>query len=147
MGVDYYNCTGCDEIFTTCGDYQQCCKCHSMFCEGCTEVTKVAVEDCESCECEEDCECEELSQWKEDVEENCDQECKEYHTVCLECQKPPPEPWAVDDYELLQLLAEKAGYKSVEEARTAEEEKQKQQMLKRKREDKEEEEKPKKRQR
>lgn len=148
MGVDYYNCTGCKEIFTTCGDHRQCCKCDDIFCNYCDTIEKVAVEDCEECDdsnCEEDCECEALPQWMIDTKEKCEQGCKEYHNVCLECQKPPPEPWEINDYELLGILAKQAGYKTVEEARNVEEEKRKEQMPKtKKRKREEEEEEPKK---
>ncbi len=125
-----------------------------MFCKECTEVDKVAVEDCEEndsdwegCPCDEGEECihcQYLPQWKLDVANNCDQECKEYHTVCKECQKLPPPPWAIDDDELLQILAETAGYETVEDARRAAEQKQKEQMTEKKRKREEPKEKKKK---
>ena len=35
MGVDFYNCNICDEIFNDCGDYGICSNCEGMMCDTC----------------------------------------------------------------------------------------------------------------
>jgi len=40
MGVDYYNCGVCGEIFTDCGPYEICTKCESFICGWCLEDTQ-----------------------------------------------------------------------------------------------------------
>jgi len=37
MGVDYYNCEKCGEIFPDCGYFSSCGKCGSMYCQECGE--------------------------------------------------------------------------------------------------------------
>lgn len=35
MGVDFYNCEICEEIFNDCGHYGHCAKCESTLCGDC----------------------------------------------------------------------------------------------------------------
>jgi len=37
MGVCYYNCDICEEIYCDCGDYSYCEKCETSFCEDCVD--------------------------------------------------------------------------------------------------------------
>lgn len=37
MGVDYYNCATCNEIFNDCGIFYTCSNCGSMHCQYCGE--------------------------------------------------------------------------------------------------------------
>lgn len=37
MGVDYYTCEFCKEIFNDCGNYNRCQNCRRMMCEDCGE--------------------------------------------------------------------------------------------------------------
>lgn len=40
MGVDYYNCDNCNEIFTTCDDHGHCRGCRSTWCQDCLYSVK-----------------------------------------------------------------------------------------------------------
>lgn len=40
MGVDFYTCTCCGEVFDDCGYYEYCAGCDSMFCPGCASEIK-----------------------------------------------------------------------------------------------------------
>lgn len=49
MGVDYYTCEFCNEIFNDCGNYNRCQKCRRMMCEDCGEqmIGDFGEENCE----------------------------------------------------------------------------------------------------
>lgn len=51
MGVDYYSCENCGEIYNDCGDYYNCGECWTGFCNRCGEkelIEKYGVWDYES---------------------------------------------------------------------------------------------------
>ena len=35
MGIDYFNCQKCDEIFSDCGTFGMCMNCENLYCEDC----------------------------------------------------------------------------------------------------------------
>lgn len=37
MGIDYFNCPECDEIYPDCGGFITCVKCESWICESCAD--------------------------------------------------------------------------------------------------------------
>lgn len=51
MGVDYYNCKVCGEIFADCSDYGTCESCYAHWCHSCMrEVTTFMFNNEERCE-------------------------------------------------------------------------------------------------
>ncbi len=47
MGVDFYNCAECTEIYADCGDYTTCDVCGRGFCSACEDVTTEFELECE----------------------------------------------------------------------------------------------------
>jgi hypothetical protein len=120
MGVDYYNCDECGEIFPDCDHYGYCCICDKRLCGSCfDQTTSIRV----TCTCPEDEKGDDLGCICYDHHPNMEKLrgftcCKDNHNVCDECLEDK-DPYEVKDDELLQYLTDLAKFKSVEEARTA----------------------------
>ena len=44
MGMDFYSCENCGEIFDDCGSYGVCHKCNAWFCDDCDNKYRVEEE-------------------------------------------------------------------------------------------------------
>lgn len=45
MGVGYYNCSECKELFADCGDFLKCGNCGDMYCPDCMDTAKITFMD------------------------------------------------------------------------------------------------------
>lgn len=136
MGVDFYNCTSCNEIFNDCGEYKHCCLCDEMFCGYCDGLEKIPWKcdgDChEGYKENDDDEKEEEGGGKRvkrcschpDLknlykQRGCDyHDRKESHWVCQECLTIA-DPYAVSDVMLMEYLLNHHGFETIEAARKA----------------------------
>lgn len=133
MGVDYYNCTECNQIYADCGDYKTCCWCRDGFCGYCDGVQEVLLKcngDCiestgyteeEGSEKEEGCVCaDKVKRLRNNEYCHCDtselEEEKPHHLICKKCLYVE-DPYKVDDTELLEFLVEHTEFSSMGEAR------------------------------
>lgn len=123
MGPQFYPCRNknCGETYCDCSDYYECCSCHRRFCTRCEFVEKISALCDGSCSGGEDEECTSESPYDCD----CEDVCKDKHTVCKDCLKEEevteseknPELRPVDDEELIKCLVKDSQFKSVSEAR------------------------------
>lgn len=146
MGVDYYNCDQCGEIYPDCGTYYSCDLCSRGFCSEC-EPQKVPLKcdgDCivsygyqesEEEESEEEGEESDEEESEEEDEESEEGKCTccaivtdlryrtstsrcppEYFHICTKCLTVE-DPDEVNDYEFKKWLLSKTAYATLEEAR------------------------------
>lgn len=132
MGIDYYNCAECKQIYADCGDYKTCCVCRDGFCGWCLGVQSVPLKcdgNCtkstgytvgEGSEKEEGCVCaDKVKMLYKEGYCHCDtseEEENPRHLICNKCLYIE-DPYKVDDTELMEFLVEHTEFSSVEEAR------------------------------